>query len=148
MIDIGFEEMAALKHSLKIALRVYDELQNSRFVCVQTKSHDRGPQEHWFGLLQVSPSMDSALFASMPWQLFARNGTILWQKIAALHWLMTVCRLRRCCWVLIEQVQNVICHNQMQLGSAMSLRIVRASCLVCFVKCHDGQPDCQQVFAD
>ena len=34
MIDIGFEEMAALKHSLKIALHVYDELQNSRcFTC-------------------------------------------------------------------------------------------------------------------
>ena len=34
MIDIGFEEMAALKHSLKIALHVYDALQNSRcFAC-------------------------------------------------------------------------------------------------------------------
>ena len=34
MIDIGFEEMAYLKHSLKIALHVYDALQNSRcFAC-------------------------------------------------------------------------------------------------------------------
>ena len=34
MIDIGFEEMAALKHSLEIALHVYDALQNSRcFTC-------------------------------------------------------------------------------------------------------------------
>ena len=33
-IDIGFEEMAALKHSLKIALHVYDALQNSLcFAC-------------------------------------------------------------------------------------------------------------------
>ena len=32
----------------------------------------------------------------------------------------------------------------MQLGSAMSLRIVRTSCLICFVKCHDGQPGFQR----
>ena len=33
-IDIGFEEMAALKHSLKIALHVYNALQNSLcFAC-------------------------------------------------------------------------------------------------------------------
>ena len=30
MVDVGFEEMAALKHSLTIALRVYAALQESR----------------------------------------------------------------------------------------------------------------------
>ena len=34
MVDLGFEEMAALKHSLTIALRVYAALQESRcFAC-------------------------------------------------------------------------------------------------------------------
>eukprot|EP00435_Cladocopium_sp_Y103_P021135 s2395_g5.t1 len=34
MVDIGFQELAAVKHSLKVALRVYDALQNSRcFAC-------------------------------------------------------------------------------------------------------------------
>eukprot|EP00435_Cladocopium_sp_Y103_P068469 s467_g31.t1 len=34
MVDIGFQEIAALKHSLKVALRVYDALQNARcFAC-------------------------------------------------------------------------------------------------------------------
>ena len=41
-IDIGFEEMAALKHSLKIALHVYNALQNS--LCFA---------EYGFGLLQI-----------------------------------------------------------------------------------------------
>ena len=91
----------------------------------------------------VTSNMDPALFVLKPWQLFARNRTIPWQNSAALPWLMTVCTLR-----LTEQVQNVVCRKQMQLGSAMSLRIVRTSCLICFVKCHDGQPGCQQVFAD
>ena len=43
-----------------------------------------------------------------------------------------------------EQVQNVVCRKHMQLGSAMSLRIVRTSFLICFVKCHDGQPGFQR----
>ena len=30
LVDVGFQEMAALKHSLKIALRVYAALQESR----------------------------------------------------------------------------------------------------------------------
>ena len=40
--------------------------------------------------------------------------------------------------------KDVVCRKQMQLGSAMSLRIVRTSCLICFVKCHDGQPGFQR----
>ena len=49
-IDIGFEEMAALKHSLKIALHVYDALQNSRcFACRRS-----------------IPTEDSALVVSKP----------------------------------------------------------------------------------
>ena len=86
MIDIGFEEMAAPKHSLKIALRVYDELQNSRFVCVQTKSHDRGPQEHWFGLLQVSPRMDSAAlcFDALTTVCTQRDDTLAENRCVAL----------------------------------------------------------------
>ena len=34
MVDFGFQEMAALKHNLKVALRIYDALQHSRcFAC-------------------------------------------------------------------------------------------------------------------
>ena len=34
MVDVGFEELAALKHNLKVALRIYAALQNSRgFAC-------------------------------------------------------------------------------------------------------------------
>ena len=34
MVDVGFQEMAALKHSLKVALHIYEALQHSRcFAC-------------------------------------------------------------------------------------------------------------------
>ena len=34
MVDVGFEELAALRHNLKVALRIYAALQNSRcFAC-------------------------------------------------------------------------------------------------------------------
>ena len=95
-------------------------------------------------LVWVTSNMDSALVVSKPWQLFARNKTIPWQNSTALPWQMMVCTLRPCCWVLTEQVQDVVCRKQMQLGSAMSLRIVRTSCHTCFVKCHDGQSGFQR----
>ena len=95
-------------------------------------------------LVWVTSNMDSALVVSKPWQLFARNKTIPWQNSAALPWQMMARTLRPCCWVLTEQVQNVVCRKQMQLGSAMSLQIVRTSCLICFVKCPNGQPGFQR----
>ena len=53
-IDIGFEEMAALKHSLKIALHVYGALQNSLcFACRRSIPTEVGAQEYRFGLLQI-----------------------------------------------------------------------------------------------
>ena len=70
-------------------------------------------------LVWVTSNMDSVLVVSKPWRLFARNKTIPWQNNAALPWQMMVCTLRPCCWVLTEQVQNVVFRKQMQLGSAM-----------------------------
>ena len=53
MVDIGFEEMAALKHSLKIALARLRRVAKFTVLRVQTKYPNRGAQEYWFGLLQI-----------------------------------------------------------------------------------------------
>ena len=64
---------------------------------------DEVSQQRSAGILAwVTSNMDSALFVSKPWQLFARNKTIPWQNITALPWQMRVCTLRRPCWMLVE----------------------------------------------
>ena len=51
-IDIGFEEMAALKHSLKSIARL-QRVAKFTMLRVQTKYPNRGAQDYWFGLLQI-----------------------------------------------------------------------------------------------
>ena len=63
MVDIGFEEMAALKHSLKIALHVYDALQNSRCFACRRSIPTEERRNIGLGLLS---NMDSALVVSKP----------------------------------------------------------------------------------
>ena len=65
--------------------------------------------------------------------LFPRPGYCLHGTghCTAWHWLMTVSSRRWPCWMLIEQGQSVVCQNQMHLGSAVSLRMVRCPWLIC-----------------
>ena len=96
--------------------------------------------------------MDSALFVSMPCQLCARNGPILWQKIAALHIALTDDGVHAAAMLSSAYRAGAECPLS-QADAAWVRNVIADSenflpCLICFVKCHDRQPDCQQVFAD
>ena len=129
--DIGFEEMAALKHSLKIALHVYDALQNSR--CFACRRSIPTEERRNIGLGYFKYGLCAGCFEALTIVCTEQDDTLAEQHAAAMLLSANT-----------EQVQNVVCRKHMQLGSAMSLRIVRTSCLICFVKCHDGQPGFQR----
>ena len=140
-IDIGLEEMAALKHSLKIALHVYDALQNS--LCFACRRSIPTEERRNIGLGYFKYGLCAGCFEALTTVCTEQDDTLAEQHCVAL----TDDGVHAAAMLLsayTEQVQNVVCRKQMQLGSAMSLRIVRTSCLICFVKCHDGQPGFQR----
>ena len=98
-------------------------------------------QEYWFGLLQIWTlrwlfrSLDNCLHGT---RRYLGRTTL---RCPDRWWCARCGHVVEC---LPSRCRMSFCRKQMQLGSAMSLRIVRTSCLICFVKCHDGQPGFQR----
>ena len=81
-VTLDWYYIAWKTHNLKMALRVYDALQNSRLLSMQTNYHDRGLQEHWFGLCfkyALCPLCFHALATVCTAQDTALHGTDSWQ---------------------------------------------------------------------
>ena len=77
MIDIGLEEMAALKHSLKIALHVYDALHNSQ--CFACRRSIPTEERRNIGLGYFKYGLCALCFEALT--SVSRDKTIPWQNI-------------------------------------------------------------------
>ena len=133
-IDIGFEEMAALKHSLKIALHVYNALQNS--LCFACRRSIPIEERRNIGLGYFKYGLCAGCFEALTTVCTEQDDTLAEQRCVAL----TDDGVHAAAMLLSAYRAGAGCRfvrKQMQLGSAMSLRIVRTSCLICFVKCHE-----------
>ena len=81
-IDIGFEEMAALKHSLKIALHVYDALQNSLcFACRRSISTE---ERRNIGLGYFKYGLCAGCFEALTTVCTEQDDTLAEQRCVAL----------------------------------------------------------------
>ena len=140
-IDIGFEEMAALKHSLKIALHVYDALQNSR--CFACRRSIPTEERRNIGLGYFKYGLCAGCFEALTTVCTEQDDTLAEQRCVAL----TDDGVHAAAMLLSAYRAGAECRFS-QADAAWvrndSLRIVRTSCLICFVKCHDGQPGCQR----
>ena len=142
-IDIGFEEMAALKHSLKIALHVYNALQNS--LCFACRRSIPTEERRTIGLGYFKYGLCAGCFEALTTVCTEQDDTLAEQRCVALTddgvhaaaMLLSAYRAGAGCRLSQADaawVRNVIADSG----------IVRTSCLICFVKCHDGQPGFQR----
>ena len=81
-IDIGFEEMAALKHSLKIALHVYDALQNS--LCFACRRSVPTEERRNIGLGYFKYGLCAACFEALTTVCTEQDDTLAEQHCVAL----------------------------------------------------------------
>ena len=131
MVDFGFQEMAALKHNLKVALRIYDALQHSR--CFACRGLVTSESRSSIGLRYFTYALCLQCFHALTTYCTDADETLVQNHCIALK---TVCTLQPPCYMRIEWAPRVVCRKRMQLGSAMSLPSVKITCRVCF-----GTPD-------
>ena len=81
-IDIGFEEMAALKHSLKIALHVYDALQNS--LCFACRRSIPTEERRNIGLGYFKYGLCAGCFEALTTVCTEQDDTLAEQRCVAL----------------------------------------------------------------
>ena len=81
-IDIGFEEMAALKHSLKIALHVYNALQNS--LCFACRRSIPTEERRNIGLGYFKYGLCAGCFEALTTVCTEQDDTLAEQRCVAL----------------------------------------------------------------
>ena len=81
-IDIGFEEMAALKHSLKIALHVYNALQNS--LCFACRRRIPTEARRTIGLGYFKYGLCAGCFEALTTVCTEQDDTLAEQRCVAL----------------------------------------------------------------
>ena len=142
MVDVGFEEMAALKHCLKIALRVYAALQESlcltcrRNITAEDRSniglgyYKYGLGYYQYGLcvgcfqaLTTAPTEDDGTLVESHCVALTADGVHTAILLLNAHRAGSECRFSRA---------DAACVRNVNADT-----VVNTSCLNCYMRCHE-----------
>ena len=135
MVDVGFEEMAALKHSLTIALRVYAALQESR--CFACRRNITAEDRSNIGLGYYQYGLCVGCFQALTTAATEDDGTLVESHCVALtadgvHTAILLLNAHRAGSECRFSRANAACVRNVNAET-----VVNTSCLNCYMGCHE-----------